>query len=147
MFANFNQCLLFLAAIAILILCNVGQIKWDKKNGGANHRVTTENQEGVIKSTRTVFVRPVAFSWVEIVLFGMIFIDTLVMWLSKRPYFREEMWFIGACFIATTLFEEWEFGKNTKRSALDWFCFLGSIGTLVYFVAQAFTFWPTMIGG
>lgn len=145
MFANFYQCLLFLVVIAILILCNVGQIKWDKKNGGANHRVTTENQEGNIRSTRTVFVRPVAFSWVEIVLFGMIFIDTLVMWLSKRPYFREEMWFIGACFIATTLFEEWEFGKNTKRSVLDWFCFFGSVGTLVYFVAQAFTFWPAMM--
>lgn len=96
MFANFKQCLLFLVAITILILCNWAQIKVDKKNNGANHSLTTENQNGDIKSTKTVFVRPIAFSWVEIVLSGIIFIDTLVMWFSKRPYYQEEMWFIAA---------------------------------------------------
>ena len=135
---NLGQFLLFLVFLAIGWGINFYQMKKMKKTDASS-----VSESGIISSQRKP-VRNIGLSLGELFFYTVIFVDTLVVWFSKRPYYREEIIFMILFGIMILNLETIEFFVKSRKSFWDVLSLILAFVPLFFFLWRMTAFWPAI---
>ncbi len=135
---NLGQFLWFLGFLAIGWGINFYQMKKMKKIDSSS-----ESEAGIISSQRKP-ARNIGLSLGELFFYTVIFVDTLVVWFSKRPYYREEIIFMILFGIMILNLETIEFFVKSKKSFWDILSLILAFVPLFFFLWRMTAFWPAI---
>lgn len=133
---NLGQFLLFLSFLAIGWGINFYQMKKMKKLDSSS-----ESEAGIVASQRKP-ARNIGLSIGELFFYTVIFVDTIVVWFSKRPYYREEIIFMILFGIMILNLETIEFFVKSKKSFWDVLSLILAFVPLFFFLWRMTAFWP-----
>jgi len=135
---DLGQFLLFLLLLVAGWLVNAYQMKKMKES-----EISSESESG-ITTTRKRPERNIGLSIGELFFYTVILIDTIVVWFSHRPYYREEIVFMILFGIMILNLESIEFFVKSKKSYWDSLSLILAFVPLFFFLWRMSAFWPAI---